>query len=379
MKKNLIALAIFGAFTGAAFAQSNVTLYGIVDGGLQYNGTNVPNGKGGFDSKSQFGVDGGYVAGNRWGLRGSEALGGGTSAIFQLEAGFNIDTGMSGQPDANKVNRLFGRQAYLGLSNTGAGTLVFGRIATFSSGTGNFDMIGAVDPFGTGWGLNSMGSTFISASALRVDNTVAYVTPTWGGFTGGAAYSFNINGNEVAGSSNNNRAMALGAKYANGPFYAAITYDTIAYATGGADQKHLQVGATWDFKVAKIYGAYAKQDNIRAVIVGPNDVYVGLTMPSGVSLPSFSNDAFMVGASVPLFGGSLLASYQSSSADGQNVTTASGVVNFDPDYSVYAIGYLYPVSNRTSLYAGYGQRDGSGTLSKAFDKEQFALGVNHKF
>ncbi len=376
MKKNLIALAIFGAFTGAAFAQSNVTLYGIVDGGLQYNGTNVLNPvTRAIDSKSQFGVDGGYVAGNRWGLRGSEALGGGTSAIFQLEAGFNIDTGMSGQG-----GRLFGRQAYLGLSNTGAGSLVFGRIATFSSGTGAFDMIGAVDPFGTGWGLNSMGSTFISAGALRVDNTVAYVTPTWGGFAGGVAYSFNVAGNEVPGSSNNTTALALGAKYANGPFYAAITYDTISYATtaagSGPDQKHLQVGATWDFKVAKIYGAYAKQDNIRNAI-NPID---GIVIPiAATGLPTFSNDAFMVGASVPLFGGSLLASYQSSSADGQNVTTAAGVVNFDPDYSVYAIGYLYPVSSRTSLYAGYGQRDGSGTLAKTFDKEQFALGVNHKF
>ncbi|MEG1833387.1 MAG: porin, partial [Burkholderiaceae bacterium] len=96
MKKNLIALAIFGAFTGAAFAQSNVTLYGIVDGGLQYNGTNVLNTTTkAIESKSQFGVDGGYVAGNRFGLRGAEALGGGTSAIFQIESGFNIDNGMS--------------------------------------------------------------------------------------------------------------------------------------------------------------------------------------------------------------------------------------------------------------------------------------------
>src|SRR5512134_4066319 len=92
MKKSLIALAVFGAFSGAALAQSNVTLYGILDVNYQRNDPEVG------DSTS--GINGGHQSGNRFGLRGSEALGGGWNAVFTIEGGFNIDTGTSGQSSA---------------------------------------------------------------------------------------------------------------------------------------------------------------------------------------------------------------------------------------------------------------------------------------
>src|SRR5512141_1736497 len=117
MKKSLVALALMGAFSGAAFAQSNVTLYGILDVNIQRNdpkegtcyatvsGVGTPVSCG-----TTTGINGGHQSGNRWGVRGSEALGGGLNAIFTLESGFNIDTGTSGQG-----GRLFGRQAWAGL------------------------------------------------------------------------------------------------------------------------------------------------------------------------------------------------------------------------------------------------------------------------
>ncbi len=150
MKKSLIALAVVGAFSGAAVAQSNVTMYGILDvnymwqqGPTNVGTTAAPS----VQQESVNAINGGHQSGNRWGVRGTEALGGGLSAIFALEAGFNIDSGTSGQG-----GRLFGRQAYAGLSG-GWGSVVAGRLATFSSGTGDFDMIGRVDPFLTGFGL----------------------------------------------------------------------------------------------------------------------------------------------------------------------------------------------------------------------------------
>ena len=154
MKKNLIALAVFGAFSGAALAQSNVTLYGIIDVGYQYND---PDDSG---ERSTKGIQSGIQSGNRWGIRGSEALSPNLNAVFTLEGGFNIDTGIMGQA-AQRVRdrasnhnrkfrvcsgatqtRLFGRQAWGGLSGNW-GTVVAGRIATFSSGTGSFDMFGS--------------------------------------------------------------------------------------------------------------------------------------------------------------------------------------------------------------------------------------------
>ncbi len=184
MKKSLIALALMGAFSGAAFAQSNVTMYGILDVNYTWQEQPTVVGTGTaarVQQESVSMIDGSHQSGNRWGVRGTEALGGGLSAIFALEAGFNIDTGTSAQG-----GRLFGRQAYAGLSG-GWGSVVAGRLATFSSGTGDFDMIGRVDPFLTGFGLANAGNTFISMNSLRVDNAIAYVSPTFAGFKAASA------------------------------------------------------------------------------------------------------------------------------------------------------------------------------------------------
>src|SRR5678815_3054784 len=126
MKKNLIALAVFGAFSGAALAQSNVTLYGIIDVGYRYSDPDASN------VSSTKGIDSGIQSGNRWGIRGSEALSPTLNAVFTIEGGFGLDTGTLSQGSAactgtpisatNSVicsgatqTRIFGRQAW-GLS-----------------------------------------------------------------------------------------------------------------------------------------------------------------------------------------------------------------------------------------------------------------------
>jgi general bacterial porin, GBP family len=377
MKKSLVALAILGAFSGTALAQSNVTMYGIVDVGVQILKA---------DNKSSLvGVESGYQSGSRFGVRGSEALGGGMTAIFTLEAGYDVSTGQSAQG-----GRLFGRQAWAGLQ-TGLGSIVAGRIATFSSGTGSFDMFGQVDPFSTGWGINSLGSTFLSANALRLDNTLAYVSPTWGGLKFGLAYSFNTNGAETAGSSTNTRAFASGVSWGAGPFYAVATYDQIQYRDcvtplvqpcGSPNQKHLQLGASWDFGFMKLSGGYADQSNIRSVLTNPVvSGGTGVALPGFLAATGFDNNAYFVGASVPLFGGKLLASYQWSSADSK-CNPLAPLACFEPSYSVIGVGYEYNFSRRTNMYVGFGQRDPSGTLDVAnqtFGGYQAALGIRHMF
>ena len=119
MKKSLLALAVLGAFAGAASAQTNVTVYGLVDAGIQRTDTD--------NSGARWGLDSGLQSGNRLGFKGSEDLGGGLSAIFTLESGFNLDDGTQAQG-----GRLFGRQAWVGL-NGGFGTVKFGRQYTPSA------------------------------------------------------------------------------------------------------------------------------------------------------------------------------------------------------------------------------------------------------
>ena len=379
MKKNLIALAVFGAFSGAALAQSNVTLYGIIDVNFQYNDPDV--------GSSTRGINSGHQSGSRWGVRGSEALSPALNAVFTLEGGYAPDLGTQLQG-----GRLFGRQAWGGLSG-GWGTVVLGRVATFSSGTGSFDMFGNIDPFVTGFGDSSLGSTFTAAGALRLDNSVLYQSPTWGGFKFGAGYSFNANGAEGAGSGNNNRVFFTGASYGAGPFYAAITYDVIEpfdagvpgsattprIAAGANDMKLLQIGATFDFKFLKLHGAYAKEDDVLF------DSAIGLRPDTGAD-----SDSWMGGVSVPLLGGTLLASYQK--RDGDSVTVCLSAVTTGPcpvastairqaERDVWAIGYTYPLSRRTNLYVNFSDSDGEGAFqgSATLDRKQYTLGMRHLF
>ena len=383
MKKNLIALAAFGAFSCAALAQSNVTVFGVIDLGFQYNDP-----KGGGKSSTR-GINSGGQSGSRWGIRGVEALSPGLNVVFLLDGGYNSDDGTLSAPGS----RLFSRQVWAGLSGRW-GTVAAGRVGIFSSGLGAFDMFGNTDPFLTGFNDASLGSTFTSAGSLRVDNSVLYSSPTLGGFKFGAGYSFNGNGQEAAGSGNNNRVTFLGASFARGPFFAVITYDIIdvndagiagsattpAILRNAADQKHLQIGATFDLKFVKLHGAYAKEDRVYFT------AGLGIQPDAGADA-----DAWMAGVTVPLFGGTFLASYQSRDGDPVGVcvgglVAATGacavpLTTRERDVREWAFAYTYPLSRRTNLYAKFSDRDGEKFVNNdsTIDRKQSTVGIRHLF
>lgn len=362
MKKSLLALAVLSAFAGVASAQSSVTLYGIFDVNVQRNDPKAGG------QASTTGVNSGHQSGSRFGLRGSEDLGGGLSAVFTIENGYSPDTGAAGQGGL-----LFGRQAWAGLRG-GFGTFALGRVATFSSGTGSFDMFGSVDPFLTGFGISSLGSTFSSAGALRVNNTALWQSPNWGGFRAGVGYSFQIAGSEAAGSGNNNPLLMLAANYTGGPLFVSLTYDRVSptsaqEATGlNSDQTHIQFGATFDLKFVKLHAAYAKEDNQFAAGA------TGVTNGADAT-------AWMAGVTVPIGNAALLASYQK--RDGDSLTNTLGAS--DADRRVWSVGATYNLSRRTNLYASYGDSAGSGSLDNTialrntFDTKQITAGVRHQF
>ena len=139
MKKSLLALAVLGAFAGAASAQSSITIYGIADAGIVAESGNPA----GSVTKLTSGVS----AGSRLGFRGTEDLGGGLAAIFALETGILLDTGgnAQGQVFANQNGLVFGRQDYVGL--TGG----FGAVTAGRQYNPYFITVNTVDPFGTGY------------------------------------------------------------------------------------------------------------------------------------------------------------------------------------------------------------------------------------
>ena len=380
MKKGLIALAVLGAFSGAALAQSSVTMYGILDANYMWEDKPTTVGTGTsakVQQESVSSINGGHQSGNRLGFRGTEDLGGGLKAIFDAEIGFDGTTGNLSS------SRLFHRQVYGGLASDKWGAVVAGRLAAFSSGTGDFDMWGRVDPFSTGFSLAGLGSTFISSAALRADNTIAYQTPTWGGFKGGVGYSLNYNGAEVAPSGGNTKVLMLAGNFTYGPFFASVTYDTVDFADATpsrSDQKHLQIGGTFDIGAFRLHAAFADQSNISAILM-PSGVSsaINVTNTGTVVLPSnfaYDNTAWMLGATWTMGAFKLFGSYQVSDADGK---TVSGV-NVEPDYSVWGFGATYNLSRRTNLYASYASRDADGSLlGNQFNYKQLAVGMRHLF
>jgi len=356
MKKSLIALAVLGAFAGAASAQSSVTLYGVVDVNLQRTdpkaGTTT-------DVDATTGVNGGGLAGNRWGVRGSEDLGGGMRAIFQLEGGYNVDDGTLGQG-----GRLFGRQAYGGLAGN-FGTVVAGRLATFSSGTGAFDKFGSLDPFRTGYGLAGFNATMSGANALRVDNAIAYLTPALGGFSAGIGHTFRANlGENAGGSSNNNNGQFMYANFSAGPLYAVLTYNRIKLGEvpGGPTTKHLQIGASYDLKFVKLSAAYAKEDDQFALAT------------TSAQAPGSDAKAWAIGASAPFGPHRVFGSYQKRNVDSFGSTP-------EGDRKVWALGYEYSLSRRTTFYAAYSDVKDDGSLKTANfgGQTQTSIGLNHTF
>ncbi|TKC80234.1 porin [Trinickia terrae] len=199
-----LSLAILG-MTGAAHAQSSVTLYGLIDAGITY--TSNQGGSHNFQETS------GSVNGSRWGLRGSEDLGGGLKAIFTLENGFSITSGKLGQ---NSLE--FGRQAFVGLSSDQYGAVTLGR--QYDSVV---DYLGPLALTGTGYGGTMAAHPFDNDNldnSFRINNSVKYQSANYGGLKLGALYGFS---NSSSGFSTN-RAYSFGASYNYGPLNVAAGY-----------------------------------------------------------------------------------------------------------------------------------------------------------
>ncbi|CAJ0892316.1 Outer membrane porin protein [Ralstonia mannitolilytica] len=242
MKMKLFAAAVAALAAGGAYAQSSVTLYGVVDAGLTY-ANKVPNGNGG--GSSRFGLDSGGLSGSRWGLRGVEDLGGGLKGIFNLESGFNIDNGTSAQG-----GRLFGRNAYVGLQGQW-GQLTLGRQQNLLY---DFSLIYDPMAIATRYSLAGQDAFFWG----RADNSVKYVG-SFGGLGVSALYSFNRDGNEQAGLNKLGREWSLGVNYAGGPFGVGVVYDqsnSTTIATADNKEQRATIGGTYAFGPAKLYAGY---------------------------------------------------------------------------------------------------------------------------
>ena len=348
MQKKIIALAIAGVVSGAAFAQTNVTVYGVVDQGYLYAKSDAASSNPEGDNKFSGLKDGG-LNGTRIGFKGEEALGNGLKAIFTQEYGKAAD--MNGDSWAT-------RQAFVGLAGTW-GSFTLGRqynAASHAVGRNNANDVTSVNPYNViqgqfGSQIRSMGGN------ARQDNVVKYMSPNWSGFSFIGTYSFGESTNGTSGASagynqynltdvtDNGRYSLLGS-YANGPFNIDVAYaltdsvrTTYPVATPdlqGKDIAEWYIGGAYDFKVVKLYAHYQELQNdnkATSVITDMKQYSISLGVPVA------AKGRFMVEYTV---------------LDAEYGNTAG---NTDGKTDGWGVAYWHDLSKRTRLYAGISQID----------------------
>ncbi|TAK69288.1 MAG: porin [Betaproteobacteria bacterium] len=400
MQKKVIALAIAGLFSGAAFAQSaNVTLYGVADVGVVVDNSGYGN---------KVGVTSGGGNTSRIGLKGSEDLGNGLSAIFTLESGVQLDTGVTGggavAPGLNKaqVSSGFGgqyinnagtggavwsRQAWAGLSSKTLGTLTFGKqyspmvpvyyaIDTFSFATA---------------GTMFSAMAYIPGYTTRPNNAAKYVSPKF--FNGWQVEAMLTSGteNNVQGddqalgvSDKAGRLSGLNVFYSQGPLNLGLAYHNnngnnpiTAVQSKVISSQGWVLGGNYDFGMLKLYAGYGRgKERDRAVAL------VALPL-----IPAEAN-AWHIGINVPAGRGNVLLGYSKLNDKTYNLPGAN--------FKAWALGYRYPLSKRTMLYTTYTKGDNDTNATRpllsagdtaalvtpakaGFDPSRWDFGMSHSF
>ena len=380
MKKTLIALAAVAA-TSAAFAQSSVTVFGVVD--AAYN-TKSWKADGGIKAKGTGVVDG-ALAGSRFGFRGVEDLGGGLKAEFMIEqglsptsagltnartasSGFQIDgatTGLTGRSSTS-----LNRQSFLGVSG-GFGTVRLGYQYTnvYELATLSGYHAGAEGVHGADF-AHVAGNGYVGGTRA---NAITYISPKFGGFTAQFQYgagtglqSFEHNTTLTDNQFEAKRTSIMG-KYAAGPLSVALAYTAHKNGTSAPGPSKpatvtanlTQLGASYDFGMAKVGFTYN---------TGDNDI---------ASKTSYRElDAYSLSASVPFGSTSLVVAYHDideKDGNGAKITDGSG----------YQFGVVHSLSKRTAAYAFYGRNKFNTISSPAaltnLKQTDITVGVRHSF
>ncbi len=349
MKKTtpaLIALAL--GMSGHAMAQSNVTLYGVVDMGLSQD-------RGGVTGTATR-VTSGMATQSRWGLRGSEELGGGLAAFFTVEGGIHVDTGGSTQN-----NTLFGRTSIVGLRGK------FGAVSAGLQDTPLFTTLNTiVDPLRNGVARSN---NLMAATGFRAANSVLYRSAEMNGFSADAMWAA---GEQLAG-----RALGGSVGYSKGRLNVRLAYHNRDNATAlvqhAGSARNTLLGANYDVGVVKLYAGLG-------VDKGPNSASLNNTNAAfggAAPLASTDSNSVLLGASLPRGASTWVATVIS-----KNDKTAR-----NQDARQYALAYMYALSKRTDVYTSYARisnKNGApytegNSEEPGTGNRQWTAGLRHRF
>ncbi|WP_322013842.1 porin [Paraburkholderia sp. J12] len=363
INKTTAAALVLGTIAGAAHAQSSVTLYGLVDAGILYN--NNVKGSASWSLST--------ATSSRWGLLGSEDLGGGTKAIFDLENGFTVGTG-----GLSQGGLLFGRKAFVGIGNSSWGTVTAGRQYSASNdATSTFASGADWAASGLGFGTRAADVDNVDTSN-RIQNSIKYTSPNISGATLGVLYSLG----GVAGNFAQNSVKDVGLNYSAGPVKLGASYMFTKdpyYATFG-DQGNSSTSATGtnNNMPSRIFGGYASAGSQQIVTAGGSYALGPVTLAALYSNTQFQNlgevnagGSFGTkynGGTATFNSGELNVKYQVTPAfmvaAAYIYTHNSGAGSFDSaHYNQVNLGVTYALSKRTYLYADGFYEAASGTDS----------------
>ncbi|WOD14572.1 porin [Paraburkholderia kirstenboschensis] len=330
MKKTLLIALLTGIFATAAHAQSSVTLYGLIDTGLTYTSNQKETGS--TAGHSKFGMTDASINPDRFGLRGSEDLGGGLKAMFALENGFTLTNGALGQHGL-----LFGRQAFAGLSSDQLGTVTFGR--QYDSVV---DYLAPLAGAGAAKGGVFFGHPYDNdnlQNTMRINNAVKYASPNYNGWRFGSLYGFS----NAAGGFSDNRAYSFGTSYNNGPFRFAASY--LQLNNGGSD--------------ANLAGATDSLVNPAGQVTGSDS-----TFSAGQQRTFGAGFDYAFG---PATVGFVFTETKLENATGINNTSASPIplANSSLRFDNYEVNAVYNVTRAFAVTGSYTFTDGSSSLAGA--------------
>ncbi len=364
MRKILLTAVITAVGPTAVHSQSSVTLYGILDEGIELNtnathlvkGVNVGGRRVYVDS-----IDG--QNGSRWGIRGAEDLGDGLKAVFDIQGGINVNTGAFGQGGTP-----FGRTTYVGLSSKSYGSLTLGRqydlVVAYVQPVTSTGYIGGSTTFGHPVDLDNLVNT------LRVNNSIKYASPDFNGLNFGAEASLGGQPGNITGGS----GYSFGASYSHGPLTLGAGYnffknptgpsagtglftDNVSGATSLSGALNSNYVTASSYQVAGVGGTYA----IGPAVIGltyTNTQYGNVASLANVS-PKFNDiEAGLRWSFSPAFFTGIAYNY----------TTSTGVQVHDntlgnQHYNQVSVLADYFLSKRTDAYFTAAYQRASGTSS----------------
>ncbi|MGS0743943.1 porin [Glaciimonas sp. GG7] len=348
--KPLAAAVLLAATCAGAQAQTNVTIYGRVDGGINYQSNQYnasTNQRGG-----QWGVGGNEWGTSMFGFKGTEDLGGGLKAFFVLENGFDSS---NGQPNGGG-SRIWSRRSLVGLEG-GLGTIKFGRDLALPS-----DVTWSIDP--TGQQALSSATLVKGRNWPTTSNQVQYISPTVGGFTAQGAYGFG----EVAGSTKKSSSGGVAVSFNQANYSLVAMYDVAndgmgQYSTLFTNSKELTLGGTLTIEKAKLFAGY-----------------VNLSAPQDVTTGATKANQFWLGVNYQLSPALTLVASAYHVKLNQNIGSAN----------LFQIGTNYSLSKRTLLYTSVGTirngaktnfqiETGDGTGLTGQNQNAFYAGIAHSF